>query len=65
MLVYRLSKIAHLYNRDLTDKEYGKSKKDTIVFDRNDCIEKTIVWLSGLVGEPSKVGEKLLSTIYS
>ena len=27
--------------------------ENTIVFDRNDCIEKTIVWLSGLKGEPS------------
>ena len=30
-------------------------KKDTIVFDGNDCFEKMVVWLSSLKGEPSKV----------
>ena len=39
---YRLSKLAGRYNRDLTPNELEKCRKDTIVFDGDDCIEKAL-----------------------
>ena len=44
----------------MTSKEYEKCKKDIIVFDGNDCIEKMMVSLSGLKGEPRKVVTKIV-----
>ena len=35
---YRLSKLAGRYNRDLTAYEIEKSKKDTLVFDGDNCV---------------------------
>ena len=62
--LFRLSRVTHLYNRDLANKEHEKCKKDTIVFEGECCFEKLMVWLSGLKGEPRKVGKKMLSIIY-
>ena len=50
-----LGKLAEWHNRDLTDEEYEKCQKSTNFFDGNDCIEKMMVWLSGLKGEPTKI----------
>ena len=39
---YRLSKLAGRYNRELNPNELDKCRKDTIVFDGDDCIEKAL-----------------------
>ena len=38
----RLSELAGRYNRDLTKDETEKWKKDTIAFDRDNCVEKAL-----------------------
>ena len=48
---YRLSKLAGRYNRDLNPSELDKCKKDTIVFDGDDCIEKSLDFFLKLKGE--------------
>ena len=48
---YRLSKLAGRYNRDLNASELDKCRKDTIVFDGNDCIEKALDFCLKLKGE--------------
>ena len=37
MTFYRLSKLAGRYNHDLTPSEIEKCKKDTLVFDGDNC----------------------------
>ena len=39
---YRLSKLAGIYNRDLTKAEIEKCKNDTIAFDGDNCVEKAL-----------------------
>ena len=39
---YRLSKLAGKYNRDLTSDERENSRKDTIAFDGDNCVEKAL-----------------------
>ena len=51
---YRLSKLAGRYNRDLTPDELEKCKKDTIVFDGDNCIEKVLDFCLKLKGEERK-----------
>ena len=51
---YRLSKIAGRYNRDQTSDELDKCRKDTIVFDGDDCIEKALDHLLKLKGDERK-----------
>ena len=41
---YRLSKLAGRYDRDLTTHQLEKCKKDTIAFDGDNCVEKTLVF---------------------
>ena len=36
---YQLSKIAGRYNRDLTHEEINKCRKDTLVFDGDECVK--------------------------
>ena len=48
---YRLSKLAGRYNRDLNPSELDKCRKDTIVFDGDDCIEKALNFCLKLKGE--------------
>ena len=48
---YRLSKLAGRYNRDRTSGELDKCRKDTIVFDGDDCIEKALDFCLKLKGE--------------
>ena len=40
--IYRLSKLAGNYNRDLSPYEIKKCKKDTLVFDGDNCISKIL-----------------------
>ena len=48
---YRLSKLAGRYNRDLTPNELEKCRKDTIIFDGGDCVEKALDFCLKLKGE--------------
>ena len=51
---YRLSKIAGRCERDQTREELEKCRKDTIVFDGDDCIEKALNFCLKLKGEERK-----------
>ena len=51
---YQLSKLAGRYNRYLTPYELEKCKKDTIVFDGDDCVEKALDFCLKLKGEERK-----------
>ena len=42
---YRLTKLAARYNRDLIPCEIDKCKKDTFLFDDDDCIIKALYFL--------------------
>ena len=55
---YRLSKLAGKYERDLTPYELEKCKKDTIVFDGDDCVEKALDFCLKLKGEERKTVNK-------
>ena len=57
---YRLSKLAGRYNHDLNPSELDKCRKDTIVFDGDDCIEKALDYLLKLKGEERKVNNKIV-----
>ena len=57
---YRLSKIAGRYNRDQTAIELENCRKDTIVFDGDDCIDKALDYLLKLKGEERKVNNKIV-----
>ena len=48
---YRLSKLAGRYNRDLNPSDLDKCRKDTIMFDGDDCIEKALDFCLKLKGE--------------
>ena len=54
LLVYRLSKLAGRYNRDLTNDGIQKCKNNTIAFDGDDCVEKALDFCSKLKGEEYK-----------
>ena len=58
--MYRLGKIANKYNRELTNGDYQKCKKDTIVFEGTECISKMSEWLVTPKGEPKKVEIKIV-----
>ena len=51
---YRLSKLAGRYNRDQTSEELDKCRKDTIVFDGDNCINNALDYLLKLKGEERK-----------
>ena len=51
---YRLSKLAGRYICDLTRDEIDKCKKDTIVFDGDNCVEKVLDFCLKLKGEERK-----------
>ena len=48
---YRLSKLAGRYNRDQTSDELDKCRKDTIVFDGDNCINNALDFCLKLKGE--------------
>ena len=60
MTFYRLSKIAGRYNRDPTFEELEKSKKDTIAFMGEDCINNALDYLLKLKGDERKVNNKIV-----
>ena len=49
-----MSKLVGRYNRDLTRDEIDKCKKDTIVFDGVNCVEKALDFCLKLKGEEYK-----------
>ena len=60
---YRLSKLAGRYDRDLTIDEQEKCKKDTIAFDGDNCVSKTLDFCLKLKGEERKVKNKIVEYI--
>ena len=60
MTFYRLSKIAGRYDRDPTKEELEKSKKDTIAFMGDDCINNALDYLLKLKGDERKVNNKIV-----
>ena len=57
---YRSSKIAGRYDRDQTHDELVKCKKDTIVFDGDNCVEKALDFCLKLKGDARKVNNKIV-----
>ena len=51
----RSSTLAGRYNRDLTPYELEKCRKDTLVFDGDDCITKAVDSILKIKGEGRKV----------
>ena len=51
---YRLSKIAGRYNLDLTPYELDKSKKDTVVFDGDNCVGNALDFILKFKGDERK-----------
>ena len=60
MTFYRLGKIAGRYQRDPTPEVLEKSKKDTIAFMGDDCINNAFDYLLKLKGEERKVKNKIV-----
>ena len=60
MTFYQLSKIAGRYERDPTKEELKKSKKDTIAFMGDDCINNSLDYLLKVKGEERKVKNKIV-----
>ena len=54
MIFYRLSKIAGKYIRDLPPYEREKRKKDSFVFDSDNCTKNVLDFLIELKGEEDK-----------
>ena len=54
MTFYRLSKLAGRYNLDLTRKEIEKCRKDTLVFDGDNCVGTALDFFLKFKGEPCK-----------
>ena len=54
-LFYRQNKVAAKYNRDLTQEEIDRCKKDTIVFDEEDCIAEALDFVLKIKGEERQV----------
>ena len=52
--IYRLSKLSGKYNRDITQGEYEKCRKDCIVFKGLDNINEMLDYLLQVKGEPKK-----------
>ena len=60
MTFYRLSKISGRYKRDPTKEELEKSKKDTIAFMGDDCINNALDYCLKLKGRERKVKNKIV-----
>ena len=56
--LYRLSKIAGRYNRDLTREEIEKCKEDTLVLDGDKCVSNALDFLFKFKAEPRKTIDK-------
>ena len=55
---YRIIKLAGRYNRDLTPYEIEKCKKDTIVFDGDNCIINALDFSLKFKGEEQEISSK-------
>ena len=58
MTLYRLSKLAGKYKLDLTSHEIEKCKKDTLVFDGDNCVGNALDFLLKFREEERKVNNK-------
>ena len=56
----RLSKLAGRYYRDLTPSELEKCRNDTIAFDGDNCVSKTLDFCLKLKGEERNVQNKIV-----
>ena len=54
MTFYRLGKLAGRYNRDLTPYEIENCKKDTLVFDGDNCVSNALDFCLKVKGEERK-----------
>ena len=52
--LYRLSKLAGRYNRGSTEYERGKCKRDSLVFQGDDCVSNALDFWLKLKGEGRK-----------
>ena len=61
MTFYRISILAGRYNRDLTREEIEKCRKDTLVFDGDNCVGTALDFLLKFKGEPRKfINKKII-----
>ena len=65
LTIFRLSKISGKINRDSTQKEYEKCRKDCIVFKEQLVIIKCYIMFCKVKVEFKKILLKLLKTIYT
>ena len=56
--IYRLGKTLGNYNRDITQKEYEKCRKDCNVFKGTDGINEIVDYILQFKGEPKKVNNR-------
>ena len=58
--IYKLSKIAGKYHRDISEQEYQKCLNDCVVFKGTDCINEMLDHVLSFKGEPKKIKNKIL-----
>ena len=56
--IYRLSKVSGKYNRDITDREYEKCRKDCILFKGTDSINGMLGHVLHFKGETEKLNNE-------
>ena len=63
--IHRLCKISGKYNREITQKEYEKCRKDCIVFKETDSINEMLDYVLQFKGEAKRNNKKVLNIIYT
>ena len=58
--IYKLSKLAGKYHRDISEQEYPKCLNDCVVFKGTDCINEMLDHVLSFKGEPTKVKNKIV-----
>ena len=58
--INRLSKLSGKYNRDITQREYEKCRKDCIVFKGTDSTIETLDYFLQFKGEPKGINNKIV-----
>ena len=58
--IYKLSKIAGKFRRDISEQEYQKCLNDCVVFKGIDCINEMLDYVLSFKGEPKKVKNKIV-----
>ena len=61
--IYRLGKLSGKYNRDITQREYEKCRKNCIVFKGTNSINEMLDYVLQFKGEVKKLITKLLIII--